>query len=277
LVSGLTNELGLGGGIVSAFVSNLLSLGVKSQDTIQGLGKSTSGVAYLIGESFDTISEKFNNIISTGDIAKSSIGDAFGMIQQSVEDSGKSFDEWQSKFKNATELERAIMLNEVLKDNASVQEAAALSADTLESKMQRLDNSIGGVIRRLGEPVLGALGPLLDVISFAVGGLVDIWDNLPQPIKDFIGGIILVIAATGGFITIIGAIGAIVPTIISALGAMATATGTVSLSSIATSMSLSRLDTALKSVFSASWPVLAVAIAIIAIVIAIQELGKYMG
>ncbi|MDR0774270.1 MAG: hypothetical protein LBE72_03040, partial [Rickettsia sp.] len=275
--SGLTSEFGLSGGSVRSFVSELTMLGIESQEVIKGLGKSATGVGYLLGDSFDTVNAKIKNAIIKGKIIPKQFGSAFTMIKNSVEESGQSFEEWESKFDSATEPERAIMLNDVLRDTKSIQEAAAKSAQSFDAKMQRLDNTIGGIIRRLGEPALAAFAPIIDGIAWAVGGLVDIWDGLPRPMKDFISGIILVVGAVGGFVAVITAVAAIMPAIIGALGALAGASGAVTLSSIAASLGLSGLGAALMPILGALAPVIGIALAIVGIAIAIQELGKYMG
>lgn len=273
--SALSSEFGISGSTVRRFVSDLQLLGVTNQDTIKGLQQSFTGLAYLMGDSTENVNQKFTKMISTGKIMERSFGTSWGIIKQSIESTGQSVDEWKEKFQNATEPERAEMLNEALSKSKSIQDRATASAGSLEAKMTRLDNAIGGIVRRLGEPILAAVMPLLEGIAFAVGKLVDAWDNLPQPIKDFISGIIIIIGVVGGFIAIMAAVASVLPAISGALIAMAGILG-ITLPASATAAGAGVMA-ALSPILLALAPFIAIALAIIGIIIAIQELGKYMG
>lgn len=305
--AGLASSLGIGGGSARKFTTDLELLGVSGQDTIKGLATSIDGLAFISGSSFDEMNGKFTKIIATGKIMPRAFGTSWGLIEKSIKESGLTVDEWKAKFENATQPERAEMLNEVLGRSAAIQKGAAASAGDLDSNMQRLQNSIGGVIRRLGDPIFAIITPLIQGIAFVVNGLIDAWDNLPQPVKDFVNVLVLIVGAGAGVLSFLVALTTILPTIVGIVGSVATMFELMAAGEILASIGAGGLIPALSGAFAslvalvtgesaatvATWslttalwamftallsnPLVWVAIAIIAIVVAIQELGKYMG
>nr|WP_302577943.1 hypothetical protein [Methanobrevibacter arboriphilus] len=275
--SGIASELGIAGSAARKFTSDLELMGVTNQSTIKGLATSSRGLAFLVGDSTDSVTQKFEKMIATGKVMPRTFGTSWGLIQKSIEESGMSVDEWKAKFESATQPERAEMLNEALSKSSAIQKGAADAADSLDAKMQRLNNSIGGVVRRLGEPILNAIVPILQGIAWAVDMVVGAWDSLPQPVKDFLSGIVLIVGVAGGMIAFLGFLLSVLPAITTAIGAVSTMFQLMAAGEFLAAIGASGLWAALVPILTALAPFIAIAIAIVGIAIAIQELGKYMG
>jgi len=285
-VSSVSDEMGISGSSARTFASSMNFLGVSSDKSLGSMMENMKSLSYLGGKSFDSLSSSITRMANTGNINMRMLGNAGAVLRQSIEENGQSWEDFTSKFSDATPTERVNMLNEAMSESTTIQEGVSKAGETFESTLTRLDKALAGVTRRLGEPILQTIQPLFELIAFIVGKVVSAFDKLPGPIKDVFGVIILVTGAFGTLFALGSGLVLLMPKIVIGLEAMSTFLGIFAGEGILATISSSSLVGALGTLNTALWTMMAnpvvlwligISVAIIAIVIAIQYLGRYMG
>lgn len=191
IASNLTQTLGVSGSSMRSFIGTLELYNVTNQNTISGLAQSAKGLAYLgksTGATFESVSQGIQKSIGQGTISVRTFGQqGFGLVKTAIESSGQSFDEFKSKYENATQPERAEMLNNVLSNTPAIMEASKKASSSYEAQQQRLSNSTAGLTRRLGELVMPTLITFFTLVTGILNNVIGGFDSLSPPVKSFFG------------------------------------------------------------------------------------------
>ena len=197
-VSKVADATGRGAGSVRNHFTNMAVAGVKSTDLLESSFQAVANGSFYSGESIESLSNKFQRISMTGMLSAKQLSSLGLTMEDLASVMGVSADEVSSKFKEMSAEQRASILS-TASANKYGTEVNDVFKNSWEGLWTQLDKAKGGLERLVGELILPYLIPAVQTATTFIQGLSDTFKNLPQPVKDVLGGVLLLM---GGITTL---------------------------------------------------------------------------
>jgi len=202
-VSQMTSITGRSASEARDFLISMGTAGITSSDLLESSFENIAATAYRTGSSIEGVSNKFKVMVSTGAIRPQSLIQLGITTGDVYEATGLTMDEFREKFKNATETQRAEMLNSIMAVNDS-----KAANDEYKQSWQHLIDIMGrawGYLNRVfGELILPVAIPAMEMLANAINSVAGWMSSLDPVSKGLLTGVVALIA---GFTFLVGTLG----------------------------------------------------------------------
>ena len=302
-ITTLSNNTGLAKSDIRDMDNALGLVGVSSVQSANGLIKTAASISFLKTGSNDatsSITQMMTRSVTSGKMMDRTFATNGISLAQMAQRAGMTEDQMKTLFASMTPDQRTNFLTQYAVDSTKAQKANEDLKASFDAVKDRFVNKIGALGTSFGQMVLPILIPGITLVTTAISGITNVMNGLPDWAKTA-GGVGILSAA----FVIIGLVllTTVVPAITSAIlsftgflitqgGVFASVTamnGALSSSFFAFVAYVTGIDLATVTTMtftSALWAMLAamltnplflLVVAIIAIVVAIEKLGVYMG
>jgi hypothetical protein len=278
-------------------------VGVSSVQAANGIVQTAASISFLKTGSNDatsSIASMMTNSITSGKMMDRSFASNGMSLDQMASRAGYTKDQMKTLYAAMSPDQRATFLSEYALDSGKADEANKGLQASFDATKDRFVNTIGALGTSFGSMVLPVLIPGITIVTSAIGGITSVMNGLPDWAK-IAGGVGILAGAFViiGLVLVTTVVPAITSAILSFTGFLITSGGVfASVSALTGALSSSffafvayvtgtDLATVTTMTFtSALWamlaamvvnPIFLIAIAIIAIAVAIEKLGEYMG
>jgi len=302
-ITTLSNNTGVAKGDIRDMDNALGLVGVSSVQSANGLIKTAASVSFLKTGSNDatsSITQMMTRSVSGGKMMDKTFATNGISLSQMAQRAGMTEDQMKTLFASMTPDQRTNFLTQYAVDTTKAQKANEDLKASFDAVKDRFVNKIGALGTSFGQMVLPILIPAIGVVTNAIGSITNVMNGLPDWAKTA-GGVGILSAAFGvvGVVLMTTVIPAITSAILS-VGNLVTAQGVTLVSTGGLTGALSSsffafvayvtgsdlatvstwsFTTALGAMLAAMLtnPLFLLVVAIIAIVVAIEKLGVYMG
>lgn len=193
-VSKMAEQTGRGGGSIRNHFSNMAVAGVKSTDILESSFQAVANGSFYSGESIESLSNKFQRISMTGMLSAKQLSSLGLTMDDLAKVMGVSADEVSEKFKSMTAEQRASIMSQASATKYGT-EVNDVFKNSWEGLWTQLDKGKAGLERLVGDLILPYLIPAVETSIQFVQMLTDTFKTLPQPVKDVMGGALLLVGS----------------------------------------------------------------------------------